>query len=209
MTMSIFLILLISFTLGLNVDESKNSKRGNLCKDETGSKMIDNSRSKLEIKKSNDNMIIKNEKLSPLRKISQFNQFQNKTSSNQVQSKPQTNPSQFNLPSIQTKTILPSIQTQINIPSTLAQIITQSTQVINNINFTQNYAGLAQIYNRTTDWNDGNETISYLDRHVINCDRPNSAINSFKLQVDYSNMFIRYLYSCVQSSSIKNTCRDY
>ena len=154
MTMSIFLILLISFTLGLKVDKSKNSKRGNLSKDETGSKMINNSKSKFEIKKSNDNMIIKIEKLSPQRKISQFNQFQNKTSSNQVQSKPQTNPSQFNLPSIQTKTILPSIQTQINIPSTLGQIITQSTQVINNINFTQNYAGLAQIYNRTTDWND-------------------------------------------------------
>jgi len=79
MTMSIFLILLISFTLGLNVDESKNSKRGNLSKDETGIKTIDNSKSKLEIKKSNDNMIIKNEKLSPQRKISQFKQVQNKT----------------------------------------------------------------------------------------------------------------------------------
>jgi hypothetical protein len=48
-------------------------------------------------------------------------------------------------------------------------------------------------------------TIVSLNYHNIDCGE-NSAINAFKLETSPSNQTLRFKYTCVKSTSIKNTC---
>ncbi len=73
----------------------------------------------------------------------------------------------------------------------------------NSLNFTK--------IEKNTDWNDpGGWNTIYLDRHYMDC-RPESAINSFRLQSKYRPDQVRYNYSCLKTDSaddLKWTCNN-
>lgn len=80
----------------------------------------------------------------------------------------------------------------------------------------------ADLYFKQTNWNDFGTSgpINFLDRHFVNCDQSNSALNSFKMEQrkrekkgGLFNMFekdsweVRYTYGCVKSLQISNNCK--
>jgi hypothetical protein len=66
------------------------------------------------------------------------------------------------------------------------------------------------IYMRETGSQPSDElAINLLDRHIINCDKRQSAINSFRMVKNGKKKEIKYEYTCVQSPMITNNCRKH
>jgi hypothetical protein len=67
-----------------------------------------------------------------------------------------------------------------------------------------------KLYNKATKWNSGEKPINYLDRHEVNCNESNSAINSFAFErgnPGKKKNQVRFNYSCVKSRAISNNCK--
>jgi hypothetical protein len=86
----------------------------------------------------------------------------------------------------------------------------------------QVYQGNASIYKSATEWSYGGLQIYYLDRHTVDCNQSNSAINSFNLEIgsatddpnttqneQLTGKKVRYSYSCVKSPNISDSCRNF
>lgn len=80
----------------------------------------------------------------------------------------------------------------------------------------------ADLYFKQTNWNDYGPKgpINFLDRHFVNCDQSNSALNSFKMEqrkrqkkgglfsmFEQDSFEVRYTYGCVKSPQISNNCK--
>lgn len=69
----------------------------------------------------------------------------------------------------------------------------------------------SEIYYVTNEWMDSSlDRLDLLKAQNIRCDRDNSALNGFKLELSEkdqnNNRKMRYSYSCVTSTSITNNC---